>query len=88
MAPISDPARARRLARTLISDLMVYNPEKIAAGLRNDDLFERLSAELSEARAFFEDQVDPGLAQGTSTFEHAIVDVLIYRSRNLRTRIW
>ena len=88
MEPISDPVRADRLARALVSDLMIYDPEKVRVGIRQDDLFERLADEIARARKHFQERVDPELAGKQNVFDRALVDVLVYRSRDVSSRIW
>jgi hypothetical protein len=88
MERIADPARAERLARAILSDVMLYNADKVRAGIEADDLFERLREELEEARSYFEERVDAGVAARTNAFGRAVVDVLIFRSRAVRSRIW
>jgi hypothetical protein len=88
MDRIADPARALRLARAILSDVMLYNADKVRAGIEADDLFERMREELAEARAYFDERVDPGVATKTNAFGLAVVDILIYRSRAVRSRIW
>jgi hypothetical protein len=88
MDRISDPERAQRLARAILSDVMLYNPEKVKAGIEADDLFERLRPELIEARAYFTDRVEGETAAKTNAFDRALVDVLVYRSGHLRSGIW
>lgn len=88
MQRIADPARAERLARAILSDVMLYNAEKVKAGIEADDLFERLREELAEARAYFEERVESEVAERTNAFGRALVDVLVYRSRAVRSRIW
>ena len=88
MDTISDPVRAERLARALVSDLMIYDPEKVRNGIRQDDVFERLSDEIARARKHFEERVDPELASKQNLFDRALVDVLVYRSRDVSSRIW
>jgi hypothetical protein len=85
---IADPGRAVRLARAILSDVMLYNAEKVKAGIEADDLFERLREELDEARAFFEERVEADVAARSNAFGRALVDVLVYRSRAVRSRIW
>ena len=86
--PITDPARALRLARAIVSDVMLYNAEKVRDGIEADDLFERLAPEIDEGRAFFARRVDADVAAKTNAFERALVDVLVYRSSHVRSRIW
>jgi hypothetical protein len=85
---IADPERVVRLARAILSDVMLYNTDKVRAGIEADDLFERLREELAEARSYFEERVEPAVATTTNAFGRAVVDVLIYRSRAVRSRIW
>jgi hypothetical protein len=88
MPRITDPQRAQRLARAVVSDVMLYNTERVQAGLEADDLFDRLRPELDEARAFFERRVDPEVAVKSNAFDLALVDVLVFRSSRVRSRIW
>ena len=88
MSRITDPQRAQRLARAVLSDVMLYNPERVRAGIEADDLFDRLRPELDEARAFFERRVDPEVVAKSNAFDLALVDVLVFRSRRIRSRIW
>jgi hypothetical protein len=85
---IADPERAVRLARAVVSDIVMYHPELVRDGLANDDLFERMAGELAEGRDFFEERVEPGTAQQTNAWNRALVDVLVYRSKHVRSRIW
>jgi hypothetical protein len=87
-APIVDPERALRLARAILSDVMLYHPDKVRAGLLADDLFERMRPELDEARAYFLERVDAEVAARTNAFGRALVYVLVYRSRSVRSKIW
>ncbi len=67
---------------------MAYNPEKLRSGIEHDDLFERLDEELERARRYFEERVDVQLARERGIFDRALVDVLVYRSGGIRSRIW
>ena len=88
MSRITDPQRAERLARAIVSDVMLYNSERVRAGLEADDLFDRLRREIHEARSFFERRVDPEVAAKSNVFDRALVDVLVFRSGRVRSRIW
>jgi hypothetical protein len=85
---ITDPARAVRFARAILSDVMLYNAEKVREGIEADDVFDRMRAELEEARAFYEERVDPEVAARTNAWGRALVDVLVFRSGWVRSRIW
>jgi len=88
MSRIEDPQRATRLARAILSDVMAYHPDGVRRGIESDDLFERLADEIEEARGYFESRVGAELARETNAFDRALVDVLVYRSRHVSSKIW
>jgi hypothetical protein len=54
-------AAAERLARIIVSDVVLYNAEKFEAGVRNGNVVQALQAELDEGRALFHQRVDARL---------------------------
>ncbi len=86
--PIRSEARARRLARVLVSDLVVYAGDEVRIGLEKDDLFERLHAELERVREYYWSKVDSGLPGARRLLDFAIVDVLVAGNRKVQTHIW
>jgi hypothetical protein len=84
---IDNPDQARRLARAIISDVAIYNREKVADGIKNDSIFEILENELQEGRQHFISRITPDLA-ATNIFDLAIVDVLIKRAGKIESSIW
>lgn len=88
MRLIEKPEDAMRLARTSASDILLYNKEKIAEGIKDDNLFEILEEQIKEATKHFEERVSPALREQYNFLERAIVDVLIQRSAALPTTIW
>lgn len=87
MNPIDNIDQAKRLARAIISDVAIYNREKVEQGIREDSIFELLDAELDEGRQHFASRVMPGLAQ-SNIFDLAVVDVLIKRAGKIESDIW
>jgi hypothetical protein len=85
---IRDPERARRMARVLFSDIMVYAGDQIRIGLEKDDLFDRLQSNIERARVFYRQSVDPSLVDAERIFNFALVDVLISGNRRVSTSIW
>jgi predicted Zn finger-like uncharacterized protein len=61
--PAPDPAMAdaERLARIIVSDIVLYNQEKFEAGVRDGNVVELLEAELDEGRGHFDQRVDAGV---------------------------
>ncbi len=84
---IDNPDQARRLARAIISDVAIYNREKVEEGIRNDNIFEVLTEELNEGREHFNSRVAPPLA-ASNLFDLAVVDVLIKRAGKIESSIW
>ncbi len=87
MSLIDNPDQARRLARAIISDVAIYNRDKVEEGIKNDNIFELLTEQLEEGRQHFISRVAPGLA-GSNIFDLAVVDVLIKRSGKIESSIW
>ncbi|MDY0060133.1 MAG: hypothetical protein RBU45_10010 [Myxococcota bacterium] len=87
-ALIEDPQRANRLARTIASDLSLYNREKVEQGILNDDLFERLAEEIQAGREHYASRVAESLREQTHFFDHALVDVLLRGQAHLPAKIW
>lgn len=88
MALITSPEAAARLARTILSDIALYNKEKIKQGIKNDNLFEALEKELKEGEDLYKSRVAPELLKKTNFFNKAIVDILIKRSGDVESDIW
>ncbi len=80
--------RAKRLARLIVSDIILYNQEKITEGIKNDTLFEMLEDVLAEARRYYEKNVDPAVAAQADYFNLAVVDILVKGRANVQSRIW
>ncbi len=88
MPIINTSEAALRLARTIISDIVLYNKEKVKEGIKNDNVFELLANELKEGLDLYTNRVDPEFAKKTNYYNKAIVDILIKRSGNIESDIW
>ena len=84
---IDNPEQAKRLARAIISDVAIYNREKVEEGIRNDNIFDVLAEQLEEGRQHFNSRIVPDLAK-SNIFDMAVVDVLIKRSGKIESSIW
>lgn len=85
---ISSRDAAARLARTIISDIALYNKEKVAEGIRKDNIFELLDKELNEGLELYRSRISPDLDKKNSLYNKAIVDILIKRHGNIESEIW
>jgi predicted Zn finger-like uncharacterized protein len=69
-------ARARRLARALISDLAAYYPDRQEKGLREGRLKELFQEELRKSWQEYVDQVGLEVAKSTPHFRDALNEIL------------
>jgi len=79
---------AQRLARTIASDLLLYNRDKVMEGLKRDNLFELLELEIREGRDLYESRVDPGIIREYRFLERAFVDILIASQAQVECNLW
>lgn len=84
---IDNTDHARRLARAILSDIALYNREKVESGIVNDTIFDILADELEEGRQHFRSRVAPELA-ASNIYDTAVVDVLIKRAGKIESDIW
>lgn len=88
MKLIDTPEAANRLARAILSDIRIYNEGKVRAGVEQDAVLEVLADEIEEGREHYNSRVSATLSERTNFFNQAIVDVLVYQSRHIRSKIW
>jgi hypothetical protein len=86
--PIDTPERAIRLARTIASDISLYNEEKILRGLGDDALFTAIADELEEGRELYRARVASDLYERTNFFDRAVVDIILKSKGHVRSKIW
>nr|WP_320049048.1 hypothetical protein [uncultured Desulfuromonas sp.] len=85
---VEDPELAFRLARAIVSDIALYNPDKVEEGIRNDNIFDLLAEELQEGREHFAERVSETLENRDQLFDRAIVDVMIKQAGKIESSIW
>src|SRR6266576_1578163 len=74
---VKDPKqKARRLARALVSDLVVYHPEKRQQGLRDGTLPQLFKDEIEKSWREYVEQVGAELAKTTSFWAEALTRFL------------
>jgi predicted Zn finger-like uncharacterized protein len=72
-----DPSqKARRLARALISDMVVYHPAKRREGLRDGNLKTLFDEEIKKSWEEYVEQVGQDIADGTAHFREALNEIL------------
>jgi hypothetical protein len=88
MKLVDSPESAARLARTIVSDVALYNKEKVEEGIKHDNIFDLLKDELKEGEDLYKSRVSPELLETTDFYNVALVDVLIKRSGKIESDIW
>jgi hypothetical protein len=87
MSLIENRDQARRLARAIVSDVALYNREKVEQGIKEDNIFEVLEEQLNEGREHFQSRVTKEISE-SNIFDIAVVDVLIKRAGKIESSIW
>jgi hypothetical protein len=78
----NDPnAKAKRLARALISDLVVYHPQRREEGLRNGTLRQLFDEEIRKSYEEYVDQLGKDFAESTTHFTDALNEILANGSK-------
>lgn len=88
MKVITDLDQAKRLARTILSDIMLYNQAKVKEGIEKDTLFDVLAEELGEGLKYYESMVDQNVRSTTNFFNEAVADVLLKQGGRIKSDIW
>jgi len=68
--------KARRLARALVSDMIVYQPEKRQQALRAGNVKEAFDEEIKKSWEEYVQQVGAELANSTPFFNEALNEIL------------
>lgn len=67
---------ARRFARLLVSEIKLYNEQKVVDGRSNHDLYERLREYIDRSREMYDKRVKPEVARKYDYFHHELVNTL------------
>jgi hypothetical protein len=67
---------ARRFARLLVSEIKLYNEQKVRDGFERGDLYERLREEIDRSRQMYAKRVHPSVAPRYDYFHHELVATL------------
>jgi CheY-like chemotaxis protein/DNA-directed RNA polymerase subunit RPC12/RpoP len=63
---------ARRLARLILSDIVIYHPGKVEVGIRDDNFFDVLKNEIAEGRSYYDSRVPLRVRQNTEIFSETL----------------
>ncbi len=67
---------ARRFARLLVSEIKLYNEQKVSEGRNHGDIYERLREDIDRSRQMYDKRVAPPVAARHDYFHHELVNTL------------
>ncbi|MFN2512612.1 MAG: hypothetical protein ABR568_14480 [Pyrinomonadaceae bacterium] len=67
---------AQRFARLLVSEIKLYNEQKVTDGREQNDLYSRLREYIDRSREMYDKRVKPEVAQKFDYFHHELVTTL------------
>ena len=67
---------ARRFARLLVSEIKLYNEQKVKEGRESSDLYERLREAIDRSREMYDKRVQPPVASKFDYFNYELVNTL------------
>ena len=67
---------AKRLARIIMSDIILYNQEAVESGLRNGNLLELLKDDIREGQLYYARRVSADVRKGTSYLKNAFEELI------------
>ena len=83
-----EKTKALRLARAIASDIALYNKEKIAEGIQNDNLFDVIHEQIEEGRALYKSRVSTEVFKEQNFFDRALVDIIIKNKGHIPSKLW
>lgn len=67
---------ARRFARLLVSEIKLYNEQKVSEGRNQGDIYTRLREDIDRSRQMYDKRVAPPVAARHDYFHQELVNVL------------
>jgi hypothetical protein len=67
---------ARRFARLLVSEIKLYNEQKVSEGRSEGNLYERLREDIDRSRQMYDKRVAPPVAARHDYFHQELVNTL------------
>ena len=67
---------ARRLARIIVSDIVLYNKKKVDEGIRSNKFYELLKEEIEEGKKHYDSRVPPEVQKARDFYKEAFEDFI------------
>jgi len=75
---------ARRLARLILSDIIIYHPAKVEEGIREDTFFEVLKDEIDEGRQYYDSRVPFRVRRDTEIYNETLKQFVSMKREELQ----
>jgi response regulator RpfG family c-di-GMP phosphodiesterase len=75
---------ARRLARLILSDIVIYHSEKVERGIRENNFFDLLKDEIDEGRQYYESRVPFRVRRDSEIYSETLQQFLQMKREELR----
>jgi hypothetical protein len=75
--------KAKRLARLIVSDIVLYNQDAVEEGIRNNNFFEVMAHDIQEARNLYATRVPNEIRNETTYLDDAFADLIDRKKREL-----
>ena len=85
---IDTPEAAVRLARAIVSDIVLYNEDRIVEGIQKDSLFDLLATEINDGLELYRSRVSPQMFESSNFYNRALIDTLIATKAHIESKIW
>ena len=81
----ADPGhqKAARLARTIVADIALYNPDEVVRGVKEGNLRELLAKDLDDGKKHYKTKVSPEIQAEVDYFEVAINGLIDRKKKEL-----
>jgi hypothetical protein len=67
---------ARRFARLLVSEMVLYNEKQVEEGRRNKDIYDRLKDDIDRSRQMYDQRISPQVREASNYFYDEMVRTL------------
>jgi response regulator RpfG family c-di-GMP phosphodiesterase len=74
---------ARRLARLILSDIVIYHGQKVEQGIRENTFFEVLKEEIEEGRQYYDSRVPQRVRRDTEIFTETLQQFVVMKREEL-----
>ena len=75
---------ARRLARLILSDIVIYHAEKVERGIRENNFFDLLKDEIDEGRQYYESRVPFRVRRDSEIYSETLQQFLQMKREELQ----